>query len=165
MSHNIDEQYSVYRETPRRARKPHRCDACFADTIRPGDHYTAVATIYDGRVASHNRCVRCQAIHMHLRTLCEPGDQWPDEQLDCGEEYESHWERKPPSWVAALAFWLPGDPLPAHEPCTPHRNCEFKAEPTFCWMRQRYGLWPGANGTGTCSYWQRPRSHGTELCS
>ena len=29
---------------------------------------------------------------------------WPHERLNCGEEYEEHWGKKPPEHIAELAF-------------------------------------------------------------
>ena len=110
MSHMVDETYSVYEEPQFRARKEHQCDAC-RETIRPGDVYTRCFVLFDGKKETHKRCERCQAIHDHLKELGE-GETWPAERLDCGESYEGHWGCEPPEEIAALAFWLPGDPLP-----------------------------------------------------
>lgn len=111
MSHSIDEYYSVYRETRRKARKQRACSAC-AEPILPGNTYFDICAI-QGREKPEclARCERCQAIHKHLRSL-EPGEMWPAERLDCGEEYREHWGKEPPEHIAALAFALPGDPLP-----------------------------------------------------
>lgn len=65
--------------------------------------------------APMRRCPRCQVIYLHLegRIRAEGDyDQFCDESLNCGHEYEERWEEAPPEWLAALAFWLPGDPLP-----------------------------------------------------
>lgn len=107
MSYQADEKYAVYSERFPRARKPHVCDAC-RETIRIGDRYARVGTVFDNRAETIVRCLRCQTIHEHLRTLGD-GDSWPDERLDCGEEYESHWEQPPPAEIAALAFVTPDD--------------------------------------------------------
>lgn len=107
MSHSVDECYDVYRESERQARKLHQCDAC-GDQIRPGDRYFCVGIVFEGEGESVKRCLRCQRIHQHLRTLA-PGDMWPDERLNCGEEYTEHWGREPPPEIAALAFALPGE--------------------------------------------------------
>jgi len=104
MSYSADEEYAVYFEHDRCARKEHRCSAC-KEAIRPGDRYCVVQMVYDGTASSIKRCLRCQKIHEHLRTLGEPIDRlWPDERLDCGEEYRDHWGREPPPEIAALAF-------------------------------------------------------------
>ncbi len=80
----------------------HKCDACEM-TIRVGDKYASVAYEWDGDFCSLKRCLRCQTIHEHLRELA-PGELWPDEELNCGEEYEEHWGNEPPEEVARLAF-------------------------------------------------------------
>lgn len=106
MSHDIDETYDVYAETHRRARKAHECDAC-GERIGPGVTYWRVFVVFDGSAEAHKRCNRCQAIHVHLRSL-DPGRRWPDERLACGLDYEDEWGDLPEE-IAALAFALPGD--------------------------------------------------------
>lgn len=108
MSYGFDETYDVYDETHRRARKDHRCDAC-GEVIPPKAVYTRVFILYDGKGRSLKRCLRCQGIHEHLRTLCRDAIQmWPDERLNCGQRYEDEWGECPPE-VQAMAFVLPGD--------------------------------------------------------
>lgn len=109
MSCVFDETYAVYDERFPRARKPHTCDACH-ETISVGHWYARVGTVFDGRAETVVRCLRCQAIHEHLRTLSSPNDEvWPDERLDCGEGYEPHWGFSPPPEIAALAFVTPAE--------------------------------------------------------
>ncbi len=115
MSHCVDESYDVYAESRTTARKSHECDACDGP-IAPGDIYYRIRWVFEGSADGVKRCIRCQFIHEHLRGLGD-GDMWPAEKLDCGEEYEQHWGRKPPPAIAELAFWRPGDPLPCIEPC------------------------------------------------
>ena len=107
MSHQVDERYAVYSETRRRAIKRHKCSAC-KEAIMPGNTYHVIAIIFEG-VESLKRCERCQKIHMHLRSLGRDDDMWPDERLNCGEEYSEHWGVEPPEDIAALAFALPGE--------------------------------------------------------
>jgi hypothetical protein len=106
VSQSTDGTYDVYRETRRTARKEHRCSACH-ETIASGHSYHHVAIVYEREAETVKRCERCQAIHLHLREVsrADPYEElWPDERLDCGEEYESHWGRKPPPEIAELAF-------------------------------------------------------------
>lgn len=112
------EPVAYYRETPRTARKQHECCACEIP-ILPGHRYWVIASCWDGRVHSWKRCARCQLIHEQLRPLCRENDEWPDEELNCGHTFEQNYDRPPPAWMAALAFWQPGDPLPCLEPCIP----------------------------------------------
>ncbi len=123
MSRYADEQYSVYDEQLRSAAKAHECAACGLP-IRKGDRYTSVHLAFDGRAETIKRCARCQFLHEHLRSLSD--DMWPDERLDCGESYESHWGETP-GFIAALAFWQPGEALPALTPCyrlnRHHKSC------------------------------------------
>ncbi len=110
MSHCIDETYEFYTVTLRCARKAHTCDAC-RESIEPGHRYYTVALAFEGDFESIKRCCRCEAIHRHLRKI-EPGELWPAERLDCGEEYRDHWGEDPPPEIAALAFALPGEVRP-----------------------------------------------------
>lgn len=110
MSHEFDECYPVYSETRRRARKTHECSAC-DEPIAAGHRYWRVMLInLERNVETYKRCERCQALHMHLRVKGD-GDTWPAEALDCGEEYEDHFGQVPER-IAALAFLLPGEPIP-----------------------------------------------------
>lgn len=101
MSHSVDETYDVYDERFPRARKEHVCEAC-KETIRPGHRYARVHIVYDGSAHSIIRCLRCQKIHEHLRTLGDY-ETWPDERLACGQRYEDEWGELPDE-VAKLAF-------------------------------------------------------------
>ena len=107
MSHEIDEIYDAYGEARVRARKVHECDAC-GDPIRRGDLYTKVGIVWGRSAETVKRCLRCQAIHKHLRAL-DPGNLWPDERLNCGEDYRDHWGDDPPPEIARLAFMTPDE--------------------------------------------------------
>lgn len=109
MSSYCDERADVYDETWRRAIKPHTCHACHR-TIAKGERYARIFIAYDRTGSSTIRCVGCQTIHLHLRTLGD-GEMWPDERLNCGEEYAEHWGREPPELIAALAFATPDEAL------------------------------------------------------
>lgn len=128
MSHSCDEYYDIYNERARVANKEHDCCACDLP-IRKGDKYTYVFILYDGCKENYKRCARCQFLHEHLRTLA-PGEMWPDEQLGCGTLYDEEWG-PPPQWVDGLAFWRPGDPLPAINSC----ESAYQVRATNCWMR------------------------------
>jgi len=96
------------------ARKEHKCSACH-ETIRPGDRYTVVFWVYDKMPHQVKRCARCEVIFQHLSArIADEGayEEFCDQQLKCGHEYADRWEMPPPEWLAALAFWRPGDPLP-----------------------------------------------------
>lgn len=108
MSYSADEQYTIYDEQFPRARKEHTCEAC-RETIPGGVRYARIFVLFDGEKKHYKRCLRCQAIHEHLRGLClEQGDMWPDERLNCGQAYEEEWGETPPE-IAELAFLSPGD--------------------------------------------------------
>lgn len=102
MSQAYDETYDVYDERVRRAAKPHTCCAC-RETIEPGHRYYVIGVVFDGSAESYKRCLKCQTTHEHLRGLA-PGELWPDEKLNCGEEYTEHWGCEPPPDIARLAF-------------------------------------------------------------
>jgi hypothetical protein len=106
---------SVWEDRWVTARKEHVCFAC-AEAIVKGQRYHVTFSVYDGRADTTKRCARCQAIFEHLSgRMKEHGDEeeFCDAELKCGHEYEERWNEPPPEHIAALAFWLPGDPLPA----------------------------------------------------
>lgn len=107
MSHSCEESYDSYVERHLTARKEHRCGAC-REVISPGHRYTRVYILFEREKETIKRCARCQKIHEHLRGKA-PGEMWPDESLNCGEEYKAHWGEEPPEDIAALAFALPGE--------------------------------------------------------
>ena len=111
-----DEAATVYETRSRKAKKEHQCSACF-ETILVGQTYEYVFIIYDGNNYIYKRCPRCQMIYLHLHDRIskerECQEEFCDEQLDCGHEYEERWGEPPPEWLAALAFWIPGDPIPS----------------------------------------------------
>jgi len=104
----------VWEESWRTARKDHNCHAC-QETIHPGHRYHYTFIVYDGSPDVTKRCERCQLIFEHLSARIR--DEGDDEEfcnptLSCGHEYKNRWGEAPPEWLSALAFWLPGDPLP-----------------------------------------------------
>lgn len=124
MSVSCDERADVWNEKAVRARKAHKCDACEL-TIRPGDVYTRDKLLYDGEWDTVVRCARCQLIFEHLQPMCSRDGDCPDRELDCGHEYSERWDREPPEWLAALAFWVPGDPLPATNECISLKSMQY----------------------------------------
>jgi hypothetical protein len=105
---------SVQDDEFRRARKPHKCSAC-GETVTPGRVYHRTFYVYEGDPNVTIRCERCQALYEHLSDkIAKEGDceEFCDDALNCGHEYEERWEEPPPEAIAALAFWRPGDPLP-----------------------------------------------------
>lgn len=108
------EPIDAWRDTWYRARKTHKCHAC-GEQIEPGQRYHYTACVSAGAVDHWKRCERCQAIYIHLHDRIRKegdDDEFCDPALNCGHEYEQRWEEKPPEWLAAMAFWRPGDPLP-----------------------------------------------------
>jgi hypothetical protein len=166
MSHSCDEQYAIYDEREFRANKPHTCDACGLE-IPKRHRYTRVFMLYEGRKEHVKRCARCQLLHEHLRGLCEPGEQWPDERLNCGLSYESEWGPAP-TWVNELAFWRPGDPLPATNRCMAEPNAYEIVGPVVA-CRGNAREWNPATGhcrTGRFDWQRQPQPSGqTEVCS
>lgn len=110
MSLPIDFTYADYTETLRCSAEERKCDACKEPIIAGHCYYDIDITVTeaddwgDGLEEERlTRCVRCQRIHEHLRTLA-PFEMWPDECLACGEEYTEHWGKEPPPEIAELAF-------------------------------------------------------------
>lgn len=115
MSEYGDECATVARESLRKARKEHKCDAC-GETITPGRTYHYTFIVFDGEPQTNVRCERCQAMYAHLtarmRADVNGFTEYCNAELNCGHSYEERWDEPPPDEIAALAFWLPGDPLP-----------------------------------------------------
>lgn len=105
---------SVWSDRWATARKEHRCKAC-GETVRPGYRYHTTFYVFDGDAHRVKRCERCQLIFEHLSARMQTegeDEEFCDEALACGHEYRERWGEAPPEWLAALAFWRPGDPLP-----------------------------------------------------
>ena len=103
----------VYRELERKANKDHRCSACCQGILK-GHRYFSIGILFDGSWSSLKRCLRCQALHIHLRKKCreerdEYGTTWPDEWLACGHSYADAWDEDPPDDIAGLAFMTSAD--------------------------------------------------------
>lgn len=162
MSHSIDEAYAVYHEQEQVARKSHECCACELQ-IDPGQKYTRIYVVFDGRRESYKRCARCQLIHEHLRTLA-PGESWPDERLACGTLYADEWGTAP-AWLSELAFWRPGETLPAINPCTP-RASHVGTTAVECWSK--FSDKPAGYSARACrlaNWCSVATGSGTEVCS
>ena len=129
MSSYCDERAEIYDDSWRRARKDHKCCACHR-AIRKGEKYSRTFVLFDGDVSVYVRCVGCQTIHLHLRTLGD-GEMWPDEHLNCGEEYVQHWGVEPPPLIAALAFATPDEALAIS------RTIYFRAASRFWFAKRR----------------------------
>lgn len=114
MSEYGDEYAEVYDAEWRKAAKPHTCHAC-GEIITAGRKYHRTFTVFERVAHSNIRCERCQVIFTHLEgRIRAAGDytEYCNSELDCGHEYKERWGEEPPPEIAALAFWLPGDPLP-----------------------------------------------------
>jgi hypothetical protein len=103
MSYEPEDTYDVYDETGRKARKPHVCHAC-RESIKTGHRYARVFIVYEGLERTIIRCLRCQKMHEALRKRGLKSGLWPDEKLNCGEEYREHWGEDPPPELLKLAF-------------------------------------------------------------
>lgn len=55
------EECTVWRETPRKARKPHHC-ACCRRRIRPGKGYTEHFSVHDGSALTERLCATCSDV-------------------------------------------------------------------------------------------------------
>lgn len=103
-----DEPCAVWNEVAVRARKSHVCTGC-RETIAAGHQYRRTTTIYDGSVDVFKHCLRCAAMVDALRGYVDSDAFTTDTlYLNCGQVWED-----PPEHIAALAFWSPGEPLPA----------------------------------------------------
>ena len=94
-----------------RARKAHACTAC-KGPIPAGHEYVRHVIIDEAgdKPSVTKRCMRCDAVYEHLLSITDCYNQ-PKPALNCGHEYTEVHGHEPPPEIAALAFWLPGDPL------------------------------------------------------
>lgn len=106
----VSDAADVYEQQRRRARKRHACEAC-GETIMPGDTYVHTSSLYDGSWSTWKHCLRCSAIFEALHAEAYPDRIAIDPALNCGTEWADTFGEVPPH-IEALAFWLPGEPLP-----------------------------------------------------
>jgi hypothetical protein len=71
---NDGDSPTVWKETPRTARKEHRCDSC-RGIIRSGKLYFVHFSLYDGRTYSEKCCSPCQEARREF--AMEPGHLLP----------------------------------------------------------------------------------------
>ena len=101
MSVDLDGYNSVQRDSIRRARKDHKCDACRA-IIRSGDRYSYTFIVFEGVSSETKRCLRCGAIYEHLCAVNTDRETGVDGELNCGHSYKDG--REPPEEISRLAF-------------------------------------------------------------
>jgi len=80
----------------RRARRPHRCDAC-GETVPKGDLYFSYRGVYDGSWHGVKQCARCQALYAFL--VAARPREYISMTLDCGEVWDG------PETDHHFAFW------------------------------------------------------------
>jgi hypothetical protein len=108
------EPATVWNERRVRARKEHRCDAC-KYPILAGDTYIRDALLFDGSWDVVLRCLRCEAIYVHLEKVHAESrakydhEDYPDRRLGCGHTYQERWGIEPPPEIARLAFLTAGE--------------------------------------------------------
>lgn len=92
MCFDYDGTVEFWHEETRKARKPHRCDAC-RETIAKGDQYTYQSGKYDGEFFDDHMCRRCcydtaRVVIHELEEGCYWSEAWPtvDHLLDYLEE-------------------------------------------------------------------------------
>ena len=66
----LDEYCEVWRQTTRKARKPHRCYEC-GGTIQPGETYEYVSYIFDHSPGSYHLCNKCENVREHIKHIEE----------------------------------------------------------------------------------------------
>lgn len=108
MSHYVEECYFVYQERTVRARVEHLCGAC-GEKISIDHRYIRVSIVFDESARTVKRCLRCQKIHLHVRSLDPFGESWPNEDLSCGKDYKEEWGVDPPPNIQDLAFITPDE--------------------------------------------------------
>lgn len=115
MCEEADGVCPVWNRQHRTARKRHVCDAC-REAIEPGHRYYRTSALYDGSWASWKHCERCDAMFNAISSENRRHGFYMavDVDLNCGETWWHTFGPVPPH-IDALAFWLPGEPLPAPE--------------------------------------------------
>lgn len=111
MSCTYDGRNDFERWSEHCSQKGRTCAAC-RERISKGQRYVAFVSLCEGYFATTIYCQRCKALIDHLVAESRDFDEGPDPYLDCGHDYEEVHGRPPPDHIAALAFWLPGDPIP-----------------------------------------------------
>jgi len=102
----------VWERVRRTARKSHVCEGC-TETIDPGTVYFVTSALWEGEWSRWKHCIRCDAMfNAIINANAEFGYYVAvDPRLDCGESWDSVFGATP-EHIQALAFWLPGDPVP-----------------------------------------------------
>lgn len=107
-----DSYCSVYEQTIRFARKPHKCESCRRQ-IEPREQYLDIFSICEGEACGESLCNQCVqdwvAIHRHeLASGCRGAEAWayrheihhlirrgnPDEDREpevANEDWDGHW--------------------------------------------------------------------------
>lgn len=96
-----DDAPSVWRNTDRRARKPHVCATCHR-RIERGEAYRVHASILDGHATTEKACADCTAVIDDFgrdHHACFAPSSIINGLEQCVEEQEAGWER----WGAAYA--------------------------------------------------------------
>jgi hypothetical protein len=104
MSYHIDdcEPCDYHKSKIRKARKQHKCTAC-GRAIKPGHYYRYVTGKFDDHVYTVKRCGACERTYQHLQKVGD-GELIPDENLDCGLDYQEEHRQPPPPEIAKLPF-------------------------------------------------------------
>lgn len=91
-----------YRETPRTARKAHRCCECMA-TIEPGERYVVCSGVSEGKGWSYKLCAFCHALFGQIWQI--PGwvpEDGPSFGGLCAWLHECFWRDDPSSTEAVI---------------------------------------------------------------
>lgn len=96
----------VWKDTRRKARKPHRCSACAA-TIEAGQTYVHHVSIYDGSTNTEKICAACEAARDRFEEEHEVGiapSALPDLLRECFQERSRDWwTKEDKAWRRDLA--------------------------------------------------------------
>ena len=98
MCHVDLEPCEVWRETKRRARKPHVCDCC-EGRIRVGEQYVSHFSVFEGEATTEKMCAKCEAMSVEFQNdhgqRGTPGSMRAllEECIDYGDEDSAKWKR------------------------------------------------------------------------
>ena len=86
---DVEEGYSVFHQSLRKAKKAHKCYEC-GNAISPGEEYERVSGLYEGSWDHFHTCSRCLDLHESLKLFsCYPYAHFRiiGNLLDTAEDY------------------------------------------------------------------------------
>lgn len=102
-----DEDWAVYSEGARRARKAHKCVEC-RRVIEPGETYRIAEGLFDRTWYTHKTCAHCDAASRWLEAACG-GWLYTLRQQDLGDHVVGHEKEIRSAPLTRLLRWMLAD--------------------------------------------------------